>query len=87
MWVSLGPEIVSRLGEYLFGYVSLPQFEDWFHRAVLDLDLSDHPVEADLVWAIKLRLAEVSNGDMNEGELRDSLREIEQKYMEAKAYS
>jgi hypothetical protein len=83
MWVSLGPEIVNRLDEYFLGYISLEQLEDWFHRAVLDLDLRDRPADANLVWAIKLRLAEFSNGDMNEGELRAALLEIAREYAPA----
>ncbi len=76
MWVSLGPEITSRLHEYLSGSISREQFEDWFHPTVLDLDLHDWPDDANLVWAIKLRLAEFSNGHMSEDDLRTALREI-----------
>jgi hypothetical protein len=87
MWMSLGPEIVNRLDEYSLGYISLEQLEDWFHLAVLDLDLHDQPADANLVWAIKLRLAEFSNGDMNEEELRGALREIAREYAQANEFT
>ncbi len=80
MWVSLGPEITSRLDEYISGAISREQFEDWFYPAVLDLDLHDWPNDANLVWATKLRLAEFSNGHMSEDDLRSALREIMKEY-------
>jgi len=80
MWMSFGPEITKRLDEYLSDAISREQFEDWFHRATLNLDLQDWPADASLVWAIKLRLAEFTSGHMSEDELRIALREVAQEY-------
>ena len=83
MWISLGPEIVSRLDEYARGHISLQKMEDWFYPTVLDLDLHDWPEDANLVWAIKLSLAEFSNGHLSEEDLRAALRGIAKEYEDA----
>jgi hypothetical protein len=73
--------IRERLAEYLAGEISLREFEDWFFPETWDIDQVDIPALANLVYGIKLRLAEFSNGDWTETELRSLLRPFLEKYV------
>jgi len=77
---SLDFNIRERLAEYLAGEISLHEFEDWFFPETWDVDQLDNLALTNLVYGIKLRLAEYSNGDWTEKELRDRLRPFLQKH-------
>lgn len=77
---SLDYNIRERLADYLASKNSLREFEDWFFSETWDIDEIDNtdsqtPVDlANLVYVIKLRLAEFSHGDWTEVELHSMLR-------------
>ena len=74
MSYSLDFDIRERLAAYLADENSLSEFEDQFIPETWDVDQFDNLVLTDLVYGIKLRLAEFSRGDWTEKELRDLLR-------------
>lgn len=78
---SLEFNIHEKLAEYLAGEISLYEFEDWFFPETWDIDQMDNPTLANLVYGIKLSLAEFSNGDWTEVELRSILRPFLEKYV------
>jgi hypothetical protein len=78
---SLEFKIHEKLAEYLAGEISLSEFEDWFFSETWDIDQLDNPTLANLVYGIKLTLAEFSNGDWTETELRSMLRPFLEKYV------
>src|SRR5258708_12213450 len=80
MSYSLDFNVRERLAEYLAGEISLHEFEDWFFPETWDVDQLDNLALTNLVYGIKLRLAEYSNGDWTEKELRDRLRPFLQKH-------
>ena len=55
--------IRERLAAYLASEISLSEFEDWFFPETWDVDQVDNLDLLSLVYGIKLRLAEFSNGD------------------------
>ncbi len=59
---SLDYKIRERLAEYLASEISLREFENWFFPETWDIDQIDNPALANLVYGIKLRSAEFSNG-------------------------
>lgn len=70
---SLTRAIEARLQRYLAGADSLAEFEAWLVPETWDLSpQSDHAAH-DLATAITLRIAEFTNGDWTEDELRDAL--------------
>lgn len=71
---SLDFNIYEKLAKYLAGETSLREFEDWFFPETWDIDQIDNPALVNLVYEIKLCLAEFSNGDWTEAELRSMLR-------------
>lgn len=78
---SLEFNIHEKLAEYLTGEISLHDFEDWFFPETWDIDHVDNPTLTNLVYGIKLTLAEFSNGDWTETELRSMLRPFLEKYV------
>ena len=78
---SLEFNIHEKLAEYLAGEISLHEFEDWFFPETWDIDQMDNPTLANLVYGIRLSLAEFSNGDWTEAELRSILRPFLEKYV------
>lgn len=78
---SLNFNIRERLAAYLAGEIALHDFEDWFFSATWDVDHVDDAALVDLVYGIKLRLAEFSHGDWTEDQLRSFLRSISEKYI------
>ena len=74
MSYSLDFNIRERLAAYLAQECSLREFEDWFFAETWDVDRFGDLALINLVYGIKLRLAEFSNGDWTEGELHDLLR-------------
>lgn len=78
---SLDFNIHEKLAEYLAGEISLREFENWFFPETWDVDQIDNPALANLVYGIKLRIAEFSNGDWTESELHSMLRSFLEKYV------
>ena len=78
---SLDFNIREQLADYLAGKSSLREFEDWFFPETWDIDQTDNLNLASLVYGIKLRLAEFSNGDWTETELHSILRSILEKHV------
>jgi hypothetical protein len=81
MSYSLDYTIRERLATYLASEISLSEFEDWFFPETWDIDQVDNLDLLNLVYGIKLRLAEFSNGDWTETELRSRLRPFIQRYV------
>jgi len=81
MLYSLDFNIHEKLAEYLAGEISLREFENWFFPETWDVDQIDNPALANLVYGIKLRIAEFSNGDWTESELHSMLRSFLEKYV------
>lgn len=77
---SLDYTIREQLADYLADNISLHKFEDWFFSETWEIDDADNQNLANLVYGIKLRLAEFSHGDWTEAELRNMLRSIEEKH-------
>jgi len=77
---SLDYKIREQLADYMMGKLSLREFEDWFFPETWDIDEIENTDNqtstnlANLVYGIKLRLAEFSHGDWTEVELRSMLR-------------
>jgi hypothetical protein len=77
---SLDFEIREHLAEYLAGKSSLRDFEDWFFSETWDIDQTNDLALLNLVYEIKLRLAEFSNGDWTASEIDRILRSILERY-------
>lgn len=80
MSYSLDFSIRDRLAAYLAGEISLREFEDWFFPETWDVDQLNNLALTNLVYGIKLRLAEFSHGDWTEKELHDLLRPFIEEY-------
>jgi hypothetical protein len=78
---SLEFNIHEKLAEYLAGEITLGDFEDWFFPETWDIDQTDNLALINLVYGIKLSLAEFSSGDWTEAELRSILRPFLEKYV------
>ena len=66
--------ILAMAGNYVSGWLSREQFEDWFVPATWSVPLDAETMQ--LVNRIKLRLAEFLNGDWTEPELRTELAKL-----------
>ncbi|MBI4494753.1 MAG: hypothetical protein HY690_18410 [Chloroflexi bacterium] len=73
-------EIREQLARYLADETSLHDFEEWLVAHTWNLHQIADPLVRDLVAEIELRLAEFSNGDWTDAELRDLLKPLVQKY-------
>jgi hypothetical protein len=69
---SLQNEINERLGLYLIRQIDLSEFHDWLIPATWDIDAEEEGVKR-LAHRILLLMAEFSNGDRTEDELRTAL--------------
>ena len=69
-------KIREYLACYLAGQLSLEQFDEWFVPATWDVDKTGDQATIDLTYEIILRLAEYSNGDCTEAELKRLLRPL-----------
>jgi hypothetical protein len=69
-------EIRDRLARYLNGDISLHDFEDWFVPVSWDIEQIHNSKANELAGEIELRLAEFSNGDWTEAELRSKLEPL-----------
>lgn len=66
----------TELARYLRGEQSLDEFGDWFVPTTWDVEKERDPALAEFVYEIMLRLAEYSNGDCSEEELKRLLRPL-----------
>lgn len=76
MAASLNALIRDHLGDYVAGKTSLREFDEWFIPETWDVDRSGDQPLIDLTYEIILRLAEYSNGDCSETELKRLLRPL-----------
>jgi hypothetical protein len=68
--------IRSKLANYLVGRTSLRKFYDWFVTATWDIHLRESPQVQELVYGIKLLLAEYSYGHWKQSDLNRKLATI-----------
>jgi hypothetical protein len=66
-------ELRQELTRYLKGQCKLKDFEDWFVPSSWDFNRNTNPSLQKLVSQIELSIAEFSNGDWSEIELRQQL--------------
>lgn len=69
-------QIREQLARYIAGEQSLETFAEWFFPATWNVHLRDDRAAADFAYEIGLRLAEFSNGDWTEDELKALLRPL-----------
>jgi hypothetical protein len=77
---SLENEMREKLASYLFGEISLEDFEDWFVSASWNVNQSKNQAAINIVYEIELRLAEYSDGFRSEVELKNLLRPLVENY-------
>jgi hypothetical protein len=73
-------QIREKLGRYLSNELSLDHFEDWLVERSWNMHKDSDESAQKLASAIELRLAEYSNGNLDEAELRDELRQFVNSY-------
>ena len=73
---SFSADIRSHLSRYLAGELTLRAFDEWFVLATLEVERLHDPAAETLTWEIFVRLAEYSNGDCTEAELKTTLRHL-----------
>ena len=71
----LDTDIRNRLAEYLRGETTLRSFQEWFIRETWDIQNLAPQHILDLVYSIKLKLAEYTSGHLTENEVRETLRQ------------
>jgi hypothetical protein len=69
-------EIRGWLARYLNGDISLHDFEEWFVPLAWSIEQTQNANANELAGEIELRLAEFSNGDWTEAELRTKLEPL-----------
>lgn len=78
---SLAFNIHEKLAKYLANEISLNDFEDWFFPETWDITQPQDLNLLNLIYSIKLRLAEFSNHDWSEDQLRSLLGFISANYV------
>jgi len=74
--MNITSELYRRIIQYLNGEISVTQFEDWFLPNFGQIiNLPDCPPR-DLAGDIQLALAEMSNGDRTEAEMKGLIRDL-----------
>ena len=73
MQPSLEQDLREHLAEYLAERTTLDEFKDWLVGATWDIDETGDETVTELVYEIKLALAEESSGFISERELRAEL--------------
>ena len=73
-------QIRGKLADYLAGDISLDELEDWFVPASWNVRQTGTAQAAVLVYEIELRLAEYSNDQWTEDDLRSFLRPLAETY-------
>ena len=74
---SLTKAIEARLERYLRREDSLADFEAWLVPETWDISPQSDRAAQDFATAITLRIAEFTNGDWTEGQLREELAALE----------
>jgi hypothetical protein len=74
--INLAEETRQWLGRYLAGEIPLRTFEDWLVPMTWQLGAGMDPAVTDLISEIELALAEHSNGQWTEAELREHFRAL-----------
>jgi hypothetical protein len=69
-------EIRDWLGRYLNGDISLHEFEDWFVPVSWRIEQTHNAKAIELAGEVELRLAEYTNDDVTEDELRSELQPL-----------
>jgi hypothetical protein len=72
----LDVEIRSHLIEYLLGRFSLDQLQEWLAVHTWDVHQTGLRFAQELAYTLQHRIAEYSNGDWSEDELKDLLRPL-----------
>ncbi len=72
---SLRTEIEKRLSQYLAGQSTLAEFHNWYIPIVWDIDAEPEGVKR-FAHRLQLFLAEFSNGDRTEDELRSAFWDV-----------
>jgi len=67
--------ILDRTHAYIAGSMSPDDFKDWLIGATWNVE-REHPDAAGVTYDIKLLLAEHSNGDLSDSELRTQLHAL-----------
>jgi len=73
-------DIRDKIVSYLLDDISIEQLEDWFVSASYNFLQKENKNIVDLVSDIGLLLAEYSNGDWSENELKNFLRPMVESY-------
>jgi hypothetical protein len=73
MLSSIDQDIREMVARYVSGAVSLREFQEWFVPRIWNIDANGDAAGAQLANRIELLLAEYSNGDWTEEELRKKL--------------
>lgn len=76
MPASLDSQIRPRLAHSLMGDATLRQFDEWFVPATWDVDKAGDQPTIDLTYEIILPLAEFSNGDCTDPQLKGLRRPL-----------
>lgn len=71
---TLDQDIRTQLARFLDGEIDLETFEAWLTPATWELEQSSNPAAQALASELLLRLAEFTNGDWTEEELREQWR-------------
>lgn len=80
MATTLDLEIRDRLARYVTGEMDLSAFHDWLMQATWGLPQDADASLRELVYKLKLRLAEYTNGHWTEDELMTLLRPFVERY-------
>jgi hypothetical protein len=80
---SLFVELQRQLQRYVAGELGLDAFRDWFTPATWGIDQTKDITGRELAYEIEHRLAEYTNGDWDELELKQLLRPFAERRSEA----
>ncbi len=81
MTMPLALQVRQQMGQFVAGQQSLTQFEDWFVSAFWSGELGLDAATRDFGYEIELWLAEYSNGDWTEAELKEMFRQFVSRYV------
>jgi len=81
--MEIDEQIRAGLMRYVRQETTLEEFEAWLTPLVWDLEASTDPLAESLASRLLLRLAEFSNGDLTEEELRADFRPLVQSQRES----
>ena len=76
----LDTEIRIRLAQYLNREINLRAFQEWFFSETWDIHNLEPASILDIVYSIKLKLAEYTNGHLTEDGLREALSQYVRRF-------